>query len=437
MENFDKLLESLKEKLQKDNEMKEPYVKALIERLNISKDKASSLVPNVELIRYDPEDFVAVVKYYCDVFNGIDNLEAFLVAQAKIATGVNDAERKNTIFTMKPYTMFGDRMAFLQWFFEVDRNKCVSLVISNPDWLYHKEQYFFDKTKAFIEMFGISRMEIITLYIKYPFILGKRLNGLSKAIEKIAKHFGVEESEVKSLMVEYPLLMNMGMSFYLYNKLGKEIFDKHWLIECLTGYRDCNFGGYRTFASLVTVTDKIEADIGKFVKVYKKVYNDGYFMAILVEKESRKYLVSLGADTVTKVQREKLTESSPEQRILEEILGKAIQITENQEYIYHREYVCQLNTEKEETINDILQMMTYIAAYGVCREVELKDGNNLFYLSDSNYISQCSIETILPLSNEDNYLNLEFYKIEPMGNGKIEVKSFSPPIEDDEFDDFF
>lgn len=437
MDKFEELLKALEESAQKAAERREPYIKALVDRLNISEEKASSLVFDANEISYTPNEFALAVEYYCDVFNGIENLEAFVKAQEEIPTRFEPIERKNTLFTMKPCTMFGNRMSFLQSFFQVEKDECISMVIANPSWLYHKEQYFIDKTQALIDLFGLGKKELLALCSDYPFVLGKRLNGLSSLIEKIATHYSVEERKVKDLMLVYPLLMNRGMSFYLQNNLGKEIFDRHWLLRCLSDYSPCNFGGYRTFANLLLVIDKIEADIGNVIKLYKKEYKDGTFIALLVERDNKKYLVSLGADTVTKNQRARMATVSPEQRLLEQIFGEKTRITEVQEYNRHQEYVCQLNTENENTINDILQVMASIASHSARAEVSLKPEGNAYYLSNSNDISQCSIEIISQLSNEEYNLNVSFYKVEPMGDGKMKVKALRKPIKKEKVDDLF
>ena len=437
MDNFEELLKALEESAQKAAERREPYIKALVDRLNISEEKASSLALDANEISYTPNEFALVVEYYCDVFNGIDNLEAFVKAQELIDTGFDVIERKNTLFTMKPCSIFGKRIAFLQSFFEIKKDECISMLIKNPSWLYHKEQYFIDKTQALIDLFGLGKKELLALCSDYPFVLGKRPNGLTSLIEKIATHYGVEERKVKDLMLIYPLLMNRGMSFYLHNNLGKEIFEKHWLLRCLTDYSPCNFGGYRTFVNLLLVIDKIEADIGNVIKLYKKEYKDGAFIALLVERDNKKYLVSLGADAVTKNQRARMATVLPEQRLLEQIFGEKARITEIQEYNRHQEYVCQLNTENENTINDILQVMASIASHSACAEVSLKPEGNAYYLSNSNDISQCSIEIISPLSNEEYKLNVSFYKVEPMGDGKMKVKALRKPIKKEKVDNLF
>ena len=148
MDKFEELLKALEESDQKAAERREPYIKALVDRLNITEEKASSLVFDANEIAYTPNEYALAVEYYCVVFNGIENLEAFVKAQEEIPTRFEPVERKNTLFTMKPCTMFGNRMSFLQSFFEVEKDECISMVIANPSWLYHKEQYFIDKTQA-------------------------------------------------------------------------------------------------------------------------------------------------------------------------------------------------------------------------------------------------------------------------------------------------
>ena len=75
MDNTEELLKSLEESIKKDAKRREPYVKALIKKLDIPKEKASSLVFDANEISYTTNEFALVVEYYCDVFNGIDNLD--------------------------------------------------------------------------------------------------------------------------------------------------------------------------------------------------------------------------------------------------------------------------------------------------------------------------------------------------------------------------
>lgn len=67
----------------------------------------------------------------------------------------------------------------------------------------------------------------------------------------------------------------------------------------------------------------------------------------------------------------------------------------------------------------------------------MKPEGNAYYLSNSNDISQCSIEIISPLSNEEYNLNVSFYKVEPMGDGKMKVKALRKPIKKEKVDDLF
>ena len=328
---------------------------------------------------------------------------------------------------MKPHTIFENRIIFLQNFFEVEKDECISLIVENPSWLYHKEQYFIDKAKALTELFDLPKRDMISLCEKFPFILGKRLNRFSSLIKRIASYYDVAECKVKSRMLTHPMLMNRGMYFYQYNKLGKEIFEKQWLLECLTDNEPCCFGGYRTFANLVLVINKIESDIGKVVKVYKKKYKDETFIALYIESDNKKFLVSLGSNAVTEKQREDIKNGTPEEKLLESIFGER-KITDAQEYSYHEEYICQLNPQKEVPIDDILRMMATLAIYHRGGTVTLNPKGDTYYLADSNDITQCSIETITPYRNDEYYLYINFYKVEPLGNGKIGIKALRDPI---------
>ena len=50
---------------------------------------------------------------------------------------------------------------------------------------------------------------------------------LGKSEDNLKREFYLYK--VKELMINRPFLMNEGMSFYIQNKLGKEIFDKQWI----------------------------------------------------------------------------------------------------------------------------------------------------------------------------------------------------------------
>jgi hypothetical protein len=391
----------------------------------MTKEQASALVVDVDKIAYPPEEFVSVVKRFCEVFNGIDNLVSFWEAQKYIDTGFDIENRVNTIFNLKPCTMFENRMTFLQDFFEIGKEECVSLVIQNPAWFYRKEQYFVDKTKELMEFFGLEKTEITALCKAHPFVLGKRLKGLSSTIESIAKHYNIEECKVKYLMLMCPTLMNRGESFYRNCEIGKEIFDKPWLFNCLT-HRDIGyFGGYRTFTNLVLVTNKIELDIGKVIKVCKVENKSDTFIALLVEKDDTKYLVSLGSNTVTERQRINFVKGPVEERVFAEIFGVKLQFTNVQEYNHHQEYICQLNTENETVINDILRLLMRISARSERVEFDLDIRGGISYLANSNDIDQCCIEMVSKFEHDEYKLDVSFYKVEPKGNGKINIQNLS------------
>lgn len=117
--------------------------------------------------------------------------------------------------------------------------------------------------------------------------MGKKLDVLLEKIKTAASHFNVAEKKVKELMIQHPLLMKKGLYLYMDNQLGDEFFEKEWLIDCIRGQENCNFGGYRTWENMMLVIDKIETDIGEVTQVYNRQYKDGSFTALLVEKDNK------------------------------------------------------------------------------------------------------------------------------------------------------
>ena len=199
-EAMEKLERILEESARENEEKRKPYIKALVEKMHMPKEQALLLVEDVNQIDYQPDEFVLAVECFCEIFDGFDNLASFIKAQ-NIDKGFDIERRVNTIFNLKPYTMFENRMTFLQDFFEIGKEECISLVIQNPAWFYRKEQYFVDKTKELMEFFGLEKTEITALCKAHPFVLGKRLKGLSSTIESIAKHYKIEEYKLQQLML--------------------------------------------------------------------------------------------------------------------------------------------------------------------------------------------------------------------------------------------
>ena len=220
-------------------------------------------------------------------------------------------------------------------------------------------------------------------------------------------------------------------------EISKSDSQKSWIKECITPYKGlCEFGGYRTLENLTLVIENIEKEIGSIIRLYKNAYADGFFIGLLIEHGNKKFLVSLGSNCVTEKQRARLKEGTPEQKLLEKIFGEKAKITDIQEYTYHQEYVCELNPEKEVVIDDVLQVMASISARSAQREVSLNPNGNAYYLASSNVITQCSIDTIAPIENDEYNLNVCFYKIEPLGNGKMSIKTLYEFMSDEELDDF-
>ena len=206
-------------------------------------------------------------------------------------------------------------------------------------------------------------------------------------------------------------------------EIGKSDSQKSWLKECITPYKDlCEFGGYRTLKNLTLVIDNIE-EIGTITRLYKSEYVDGSFICVQVENKEKKFLVSLGSNSVTEKQRVALKKGEfPEQRLLRAIFGAENSITQEQEHFWHREYICEINSSKDTHIEDVVFLMASIASRSACRKTKIRTKSKIYYLSDSFDICECSLEEKQDLYNENYNLNVSFYKIEPIGCGLINIK---------------
>lgn len=266
----------------------------------------------------------------------------------------------------------------------------------------------------------------------------KRIEEQAEKIEEIAKLYNIDNGKVKELFLDCPNLIDRSVAYYLEYKIGRELFDSHWLYDCIRTIDDfCSFGGYRTFQNLVLVVNKIEESIGKVVKVYNKKYVDGSLVVVLVQNQNKKFLVTLGSDTVSQKQRVDIVENNtPEQKLLKTIFGDELKKEAHQEHFWHHEYICELNSEKDVNIDNVIQLLAALSSHNARRAVQLNPKSNVFYLADSNDIITFSLESISELNNEENELHLGFYGVEPMGNGKIAIKYFSDSKMDDGFNLF-
>lgn len=266
----------------------------------------------------------------------------------------------------------------------------------------------------------------------------KKIEEQADKVDEIAKLYNIDNGKVKELFLNCPQLIDRSVAFYLEYKISKDLFDRHWLYDCIRTLDDfCSFGGYRTFENLVLAVNKIEESIGKVIKAYNKKYADGSLVAVLVQNQNKKFLVSLGSDTVSKKQKVDLIENkTPEQKLLKTIFGGELKKEAHQEHFWHHEYICELNSEKDVNIDNVIQLLAALSSHNARRAVQLNPKSNVFYLADSNDIITFSLESISELNNEENELHLGFYSVEPMGNGKIAIKYFSDSKMDDGFNLF-
>ena len=216
-------------------------------------------------------------------------------------------------------------------------------------------------------------------------------------------------------------------------EISKNDNQKSWLKDCVTPYKNfCEFGGYRTLENLTLVIDYIEKEIGSIIQLYKNEYTDGFFMGLLIENNGKRFLASLGSNSVTEKQRVAIKNGdTAELRLLRTIFGEQDIITPEQEYIWHREYICEINTSKHVNIEDVMLLMASLSSRNTCRPTKINSKSKIYYLADSNDICKCSIEEKDDLSIEKYNLNVSFYKVEPIGQGEINVKPLRLQTDED------
>lgn len=422
------ILQKIEEQTKKQEKDREPYIVAIVEKLGVSKAQATDLLFDVQDIAYSPSEFAIAVEYFCQVFNGYSNLVKLVKEQAIIDTMLDIKIRKKTIFNLKPYTMFGERLDFLGELLQIDRNECIALIISKSSWLYYKEDYFSKQVTELCALFELTIDKLVTICKEYNFVLTKEIPRLSQKIEEIADYYNVDKKVVKDLMIAYPPMMNYGVRFYKKNGIDKDIFERKWLVDCIVQHNIglCDYRGYRTFHNFVLAIKKIEKDIGKVEKVYIKDYHNGEAVILMVKKDEKTFLVTVGSNAITSKQRYNIKNPSPEQKLLDAMFGTSETDSENQEWIWHQEYICELNPCKTIIIEDVLHLLSAIAVNNVRRETSINKESSIYYLSNTDDICQCSLDCIEEFYEPTFNLNVDFYKVEPMGDGKIRVESLKP-----------
>ena len=83
----------------------------------------------------------------------------------------------------------------------------------------------------------------------------KKIEEQADKVDEIAKLYNIDNGKVKELFLNCPQLIDRSVAFYLEYKISKDLFDRHWLYDCIRTLDDfCSFGGYRTFENFCTIS---------------------------------------------------------------------------------------------------------------------------------------------------------------------------------------
>ena len=447
--NTDSIFEVFEKKNKENEALAKPYVELLVNALKMDDRSAQLIVDKscdfssmkTPFSKMTEEEIVDLVRLYISLFGSPEMLCKFLDAQEFVDTGYDLYIRKKTIFHLK-YEIVEARILNLMELFNVSKEKCIQIVISHPDWLYHKKEFICSKFEEMSLFWNLTKGEIVQRCLQSPFIFSKKLDKLNDRIIKLETHYGVKSSEIKKLMLLYPALMNKGVSFFTENKLTKDIFVKPWLLECLIGYDNCNFGGYRTFQNMLLLIEHIEKHFGDIIKFIKKKYKDCGFLCVIAKKGDAYYLVSIGSNYVSEAHRKNAPILTPEEKLLNQIFGSKAEPNAYQEYHDHREYFIKI---KDVDIEDV-EAVLYLMASASAKNARSNSKQLIVQKSPSTKILTSGFVLIDDLVNAPNldveenrllvnFINLSFKKVDDAEWEKLS----NPPVEaaqDDEDFDF-
>lgn len=435
-------IKDIEKDLEKQRKRKEPYVESLIKNFDTTNETAKQIVDcscifakkEVYANKLSVQEFLKTTKEYSVLFGSIEKLCRFLEAQQMIQTSMDIVFRKKTIFHFKS-SLIKERIENLECLFDVPRDGCIEMLIEHPDWLYHKKEYMNKRFEILGAFWGLNKEEVAKQCLCNPFFLGKRIDRLQEKIELLTEHFDVRPTLIKKLFLKHSWVMNIGVKFFVENKITRDVFEKPWLLECYNGYQGCSYGGYRTFKNLTILIEYIERNFGKIVKFIKQTYKDGEFLGVVTKKDDDYYLVSIGADYILTRAKMNATTPTTTEKLLTRIFGdEIVRVEENQEYDrIHKEIFVKIKSPEFEGFNDLIKIVVTVSFTDGRDGIVLKRAAPEQSILSSSYIINDYINNISPLRVEENCLNVDFYGVQFL-NGEI---NFIKQKEPEDFLEYF
>lgn len=407
--NVEKILNKMKQQSDETDRLAKPYVDILINSLGLSNEFAKSIVYD-GLIHCDNQplmsitDFLQSTKSFLILFGTPDKLCKFLNSQLIVDQMYDCYIRKKTIFHYSPEIIAG-RIDNLMKILCISKNECIDDIITHPDWLYHTEDFMANRFKELTEFWDSSISKTRELCNGYKFFFGTKLEKLQNRLECLSEYFKYPLSSLKKFMLEYPNLITQSISFFVDNKLTKEIFDKPWLLDCLNGYRNCTYGGYRTFENLLLVVKYIENQFGTIKKFIKRKHKKEVFMGVITQKNNEFYLVSLGANYITEHSRK----TAPDISIWDRRFGTVTNPKPHQEFHKHKELFIKIKSDSAVEINYIILFIIAIAIKKLELMIKIKSNSTEFTsLMSANLIINDSYNPHESLKMDENNLKVDF-----------------------------
>ena len=416
---------------EKKRKAQTPYAEMLHKGLGISEDDAYSILDTV--VTYDEEtpfdglDNEAVcdlVGYYLDLFGSAKSLAAFLKAQQTIDNGPYEPYfRKKTLFFLSPKEKVGKLFDEICAFLNDTKENCVQFLIAKPGCLFRSFSYF---EKHFVEaqdFWGLSKEETARFLIRYPMAFAKKTAYLDNRIKRINEYFQVDENKIKQLILTYPKLLERSTNYFKNNCVPDLVFEKPWILECITGYKDSNYGGYRTMENFLRYLAIVEQHFGKVVRVEDWRFGKNRLIGFITKLGDMTYYVSVGAGLITpellQCPEERTTQ---EERLLRAIFGdKAIMPkTYQQELVSHKEIYAQIVDTEEavEFLVEVRNMLETEFRHGA----QFKSESDGFALCQKGYVidQQHPAELNIPYDEEKNF-NIRFSRLRILPDGRFRL----------------
>ena len=369
------------------------------------------------------DEICSRIQYHLDLFGGVSALSRFLEAQER-SNNIRYAPyyRKKTLLYL-PVEEVGEIFDRIRTKLNASKDECVEFLIAKPGCLFRPFSYFEKHFVEAQEYWGLSEQDTAKFFIKYPLAFAKKSERLDNRIQRINEYFDVDIEKIKKLLLTYPKLLERSPSFFERNRIPELVFEKPWILECITGYKDSNYGGYRIMDSFLKYITFVERYFGRIIGVERWMYGDNLLLGFVTKLKESTYYVSVGAGlTAPECLADPIKAESSEAKLLKSIFGDKIpQPTYCQELIDHCEIYARIDGSFES-----IEFITYVRNLletKIQRGCQFKEGTEAFENCQKGYvIDEEHPESLEIPYDEENNLRISFKRLQVLLDGTIGLR---------------